>query len=183
VAPPSGGANRTGGRVIRAVPIFRRATGTAARPVQWHRRVQSALRYYAAASTPCVAAHSTVRALYGAYSGKLYQVRRSDNTTKDILTLTAGGVADSAPQDTFCSGSTCVTTVLYDQSGKGNDMWYQGSPWSPPQRVSAPVRATTESLNVGGHKVLTLSTPAIATGTTVPSRACQPVPNPRGCTW
>ncbi|MFD1118493.1 arabinofuranosidase catalytic domain-containing protein, partial [Sphaerisporangium aureirubrum] len=32
---------------------------------------------YAAGGTPCVAAHSTTRALYGAYNGPLYQVRRS----------------------------------------------------------------------------------------------------------
>ena len=36
---------------------------------------------YAAAGTPCVAAHSTVRALYSAYSGVLYQVRRSSDGT------------------------------------------------------------------------------------------------------
>ena len=40
---------------------------------------------YAAGGTPCVAAHSTTRALYGAYDGPLYQVRRSsDNTTTNI---------------------------------------------------------------------------------------------------
>src|ERR1700694_3321421 len=40
---------------------------------------------YAAAGTPCVAAHSTVRALYSAYSGQLYQVKRwSDSTTTTI---------------------------------------------------------------------------------------------------
>ena len=40
---------------------------------------------YAAGGTPCVAAHSTTRALYAAYSGNLYQVRRSsDNTTLNI---------------------------------------------------------------------------------------------------
>ena len=32
---------------------------------------------YASAGTPCVAAHSTVRALFGAYNGRLYQVRRA----------------------------------------------------------------------------------------------------------
>jgi hypothetical protein len=53
-----------------------------------------------------------VRALYGAYNEKLYQVRRSDNTTKDILPLAAGGIADTAPEDTFCTGSTCVLTVV-----------------------------------------------------------------------
>jgi hypothetical protein len=30
-----------------------------------------------AAGTPCVAAHSTTRALYAAYSGALYQVKRA----------------------------------------------------------------------------------------------------------
>jgi hypothetical protein len=108
---------------------------------------------YAAANTPCVAAHSVVRALYGAYSGKLYQVRRSDNTTKDILTLAAGGIADTAPEDTFCAGSTCVLTVVYDQSGKGNDLWYQGSTQVPASTSSSPAKATTDSVTVGGHKV------------------------------
>ena len=46
---------------------------------------------YAAAGTPCVAAHSTTRALYAAYSGPLYQVRRaSDNATTNISPLSAG---------------------------------------------------------------------------------------------
>lgn len=111
---------------------------------------------YQSGGTPCVAAHSTVRALFGAYSGKLYQVRRSDNTTKDIMTLTAGGFADGAAQDAFCSGSTCVITVVYDQSGKGNDLWYQGSTQVPGSNVSMPATATKESLSVSGHKVYSL---------------------------
>jgi len=111
---------------------------------------------YQAGGTPCTAAHSTVRALFGAYSGKLYQVRRSDNMTKDIMTLTAGGFADSASQDAFCSGSTCVITVVYDQSGKGNDLWYQGSTQVPGSNVSMPATATKESLNVSGHKTYSL---------------------------
>jgi hypothetical protein len=78
---------------------------------------------YAAGNTPCVAAHSTVRVLLGAYKGNLYQVRRaSDNTTKDIGILTSGGFADSAVQDTFCSGTTCTISIIYDQSGKGNHL-------------------------------------------------------------
>ena len=40
---------------------------------------------YAAGGTPCAAAHSTTRALYAAYDGPLYQVRRSsDNSTTSI---------------------------------------------------------------------------------------------------
>src|SRR5438067_1649826 len=66
---------------------------------------------YAAGGTPCVAAHSTTRALYAAYNGPLYQVRRSsDNTTRDINPLNAGGVADASAQDSFCSGTTCLIT-------------------------------------------------------------------------
>jgi len=111
---------------------------------------------YQSAGTPCVAAHSTVRALLGAYNGKLYQVRRSDSATKDILTLTAGGYADGAAQDAFCSGSTCVITVVYDQSGRGNDLWYQGSTQVPGSPVSIPATATKESLSVSGHQVYSL---------------------------
>ncbi|GAA3799742.1 arabinofuranosidase catalytic domain-containing protein [Sphaerisporangium flaviroseum] len=76
---------------------------------------------YAAGGTPCVAAHSTTRALYGTYNGPLYQVRRaSDNTTRDIGVLSAGGVASAATQDSFCAGTNCVITILYDQSGRNN---------------------------------------------------------------
>src|SRR5579859_7642158 len=78
---------------------------------------------YGNAGTPCVAAHSTTRALYGAYSGPLYQVRRaSDNATANISPLSAGGVANAAAQDSFCAGTVCVITEIYDQSGRGNNL-------------------------------------------------------------
>lgn len=78
---------------------------------------------YAAGNTPCVAAHSTTRALYGNYNGRLYQVRRSsDNATRDIGVLSAGGVADAAAQDSFCANANCLITVIYDQSGRGNHL-------------------------------------------------------------
>ncbi|KAJ5204913.1 alpha-L-arabinofuranosidase B [Penicillium cinerascens] len=78
---------------------------------------------YASGDTPCVAAHSTTRALYDAYTGSLYQVSRaSDNTTTDIAPLTAGGVADAAAQDTFCAGTTCSIAIIFDQSGNGNHL-------------------------------------------------------------
>jgi non-reducing end alpha-L-arabinofuranosidase len=78
---------------------------------------------YASGGTPCVAAHSTTRALYSAYSGNLYQVKRAkDGTTTIITPVSAGGIANSAAQDTFCSGTTCTITEIYDQSGKGNHL-------------------------------------------------------------
>src|ERR1700693_1788071 len=64
---------------------------------------------YAAAGDPCVAAHSTTRALYASYNGPLYQVmRQSDGKTLDIGVVQPsatdpGGYADAAAQDAFCA--------------------------------------------------------------------------------
>ncbi|KAF9476555.1 Arabinosidase B [Pholiota conissans] len=78
---------------------------------------------YASGGTPCVAAHSTTRALFSAFSGSLYQVRRgSDNTTLNIGTLSAGGVANAASQDSFCTRTTCLITTIFDQTGRGNHL-------------------------------------------------------------
>ncbi|KAL7893397.1 glycoside hydrolase family 54 protein [Trichoderma sp. SZMC 28014] len=78
---------------------------------------------YSSGGTPCVAAHSTTRALYSAYSGSLYQVKRgSDNATTNIAPLSAGGVANAAAQDSFCAGTTCLISIIYDQSGRGNHL-------------------------------------------------------------
>jgi hypothetical protein len=78
---------------------------------------------YSAGGTPCIAAHSTTRALYSAFSGSLYQVKRgSDNTTTNIAPIAAGGVANAAAQDTFCASTTCLITIIYDQSGKANHL-------------------------------------------------------------
>ncbi|WP_410597008.1 arabinofuranosidase catalytic domain-containing protein [Amycolatopsis sp. lyj-23] len=112
---------------------------------------------YASGGTPCVAAHSTVRALYGSYAGNLYQVRRSsDNATKEVGVRAAGGTADASVQDSFCAGTSCVITVVYDQSGRGNDLWYQGSSAVPGSSQSSPAKATSESLTVGGAKAYSL---------------------------
>ena len=75
---------------------------------------------FKAAGTPCVAAHSTVRALYGSFGGALYQVlRKSDNTTVDIAVISEGSFADGAAQDAFCGAATCVIQRIYDQSPQG----------------------------------------------------------------
>ncbi|HYP99875.1 MAG TPA: arabinofuranosidase catalytic domain-containing protein [Polyangiaceae bacterium] len=107
---------------------------------------------YAAGNTPCIAAHSTIRALSGSYDGKLYQVRRaSDKTTKDIAVLNAGGFADSAAQDTFCDGTTCTISILYDQSGKANHLTV--GPAGGAGKADVESNATALKLKVGGHSV------------------------------
>ena len=77
---------------------------------------------YAEDGGPCVAAHSTIRALYGTYSGPLYQVRKSDCTALDIGVISPGGFANSAEQDTFCGSSACTISIIYDQSPQGNHL-------------------------------------------------------------
>jgi hypothetical protein len=107
---------------------------------------------YAAGNTPCVAAHSTVRALSSSYSGNLYQVRRaSDKTTKDIPVLAAGGFADSAAQDTFCANTTCTISLLYDQSGKANHL--SVGPAGGAGKADVESNASALKLKVGGHSV------------------------------
>ncbi|MEU6349169.1 arabinofuranosidase catalytic domain-containing protein [Streptomyces sp. NPDC047072] len=107
---------------------------------------------YAAAGTPCAAAHSTTRALYASYSGALYQVKRaSDSATTDIGTLTAGGYANAAAQDSFCSGTTCVITKIYDQSANHNDLTIEGPGGNGGQDVGA--IATALPVTAGGHHV------------------------------
>jgi Alpha-L-arabinofuranosidase B, catalytic/Lamin Tail Domain/NPCBM-associated, NEW3 domain of alpha-galactosidase len=86
---------------------------------------------YGAAADPCVAAHSTTRALYAAYNGPLYQVlRQSDGRTLDIGVVQPaaspvpdpGGYANAAAQDAFCANTYCWITKIYDQSPKHNDL-------------------------------------------------------------
>src|SRR5215471_11675328 len=91
-------------------------------------RPQGPCDIYAAAGCPCVAAHSTTRALYASYNGPLYQVmRQSDGKTLDIGVVQpsapdAGGYADAAAQDAFCANTYCWITTIYDQSGNSNHL-------------------------------------------------------------
>jgi len=112
---------------------------------------------YAQGGTPCVAAHSTTRALYGAYDGPLYQVKRaSDGATYDVHPINRGSYADTKKQDAFCAGTSCVITVIYDQSGHGNDLTQ-----APPGGFAGPepggydklADATAAPAYINGHKV------------------------------
>ena len=104
-----------------------------------------------------------------AYAGNLYQVRRSsDNTTRNIGLLAAGGTANAATQDSFCAGTTCVITVVFDQSGRGNDLWYQGSsvvPGSPQSRPGERDLGVADGRR-RARRTRSTSIPATATGAT-----------------
>ncbi|HVY29553.1 MAG TPA: arabinofuranosidase catalytic domain-containing protein [Polyangiaceae bacterium] len=108
---------------------------------------------YAADGGPCVAAHSTVRALYATYAGPLYQVKKtSDGSTKDIVPLAPGGLANSADQDTFCGADACTISIIYDQSGQGNHLTKApagGAKTTPDNEANAKAVSAT----VAGQKV------------------------------
>lgn len=107
---------------------------------------------YGAAGTPCVAAHSTVRALFASYGGPLYQVRRaSDDTTSNIGVVGAGGVANAAEQDAFCAKTTCIITRIFDQSPQHNDLTVEGAGGNGAADVGAVANALP--VTVAGHRV------------------------------
>jgi hypothetical protein len=111
---------------------------------------------YASGGTPCIAAHSTTRALFGTYSGPLYQIQRtSDRSFRDVGLLSAGGFADAAPQVSFCAGTSCTITKIYDQTANHNDLpisW--GGFWKGPGPNGSDVGADAMALpiTVSGHQ-------------------------------
>ncbi|GAA1002069.1 alpha-L-arabinofuranosidase B [Subtercola frigoramans] len=111
---------------------------------------------YANAGTPCVAAHSSTRALFGTYNGPLYQVQRaSDNTLADIGLLAAGGYANAAVQDSFCGNTTCTVTKIYDQTTRHNDLTIEAAGDAGPANRGVPAGALP--VIAGGHAVYGLS--------------------------
>jgi hypothetical protein len=146
-----------------AVPGFAAASASAvtAAPnqqanVQAAAATQLPCDIYATGGTPCATAHSTTRALFAAYSGPLYQIQRaSDHGYLDISVLSAGGVANAAPQSAFCSGTTCTITKIYDQTTNHNDMpisW--GGFWKGPGPNGSDIGANAMALPImlAGHQ-------------------------------
>jgi hypothetical protein len=108
-------------------------------------------------ATPCVNAISTTRALYAAYKGPLYEVMRASDKLQIKIGVAAGGYADSDMQDTFCLGTTCTITKIYDQSPKHNDLTLAppGGAAKGPGSGGYDIAAVADALPVmvGGHKV------------------------------
>ena len=148
-----------------ALTLTGAAAALAAPPGAAPPRPQGPCDIYGAAGTPCVAAHSTTRALYASYDGPLYQVKRpSDGRTLDVGVVPpaaspvpdAGGYADAAAQDTFCAGTICVINVIHDQSGRGNHLLQAPpGPFFPgPAKGGFDTQpiADMAPVTIGGHK-------------------------------
>ena len=75
------------------------------------------------AGNPCVAAHSTTRALFAAYDGPLYNITRSsDGRSTNVGVLKPGGFADIATHEAFCFKLDCVISNVFDQSPMHNHL-------------------------------------------------------------
>lgn len=114
-----------------------------------------------AAGNPCVAAHSTVRALYGEYDGPLYTVLHTQsNLSADVYALKPGGFANVQQHERLCpKQGDCVISSLMDQSGNGNhlaprdDRGFPQRGRDPPRfgHLHNPVDATRHKIHVGGN--------------------------------
>ena len=148
----SGGSSATGGATGSGggFPTFDGAILSGATPCE----------ILAAAGNNCIAAHSTTRVIYPGYSGPLYQVCKGtavagpnscmNGTTMDIGSV--DGYADSASQDTFCSGATCTISIIYDQSPMKNDLM-PAPPGGAKATADSPVNATALKTTLNGHAV------------------------------
>ena len=96
----------------------------------------------AAANNPCVAAHSTVRALYEQYDGPLYTVTNPNNASANISTLEPGGFANITAHEVFCATVDCVISTIFDHSPQGNHLR---------QRISDGV--VHKMVNASKHKI------------------------------
>jgi hypothetical protein len=82
--------------------------------------------------------------------GPLYQVQRSDRTTRDIGSV--NGYADAAAQDEFCAGGNCVITIVYDQSAMGNHLT-EAPPGSMKPTPGKPAYADDLPVTINGNSV------------------------------
>jgi hypothetical protein len=91
---------------------------------------------------------------------ELWDCNGQTNQQWNIGVLTAGGVANAAAQDSFCANTTCAVTVVYDQSGRGNDLWYQGSAAVPGSSQSSPGQGDKRVAPLPGWQPVLESQPA-----------------------
>src|SRR6185312_3791345 len=68
--------------------------------------------------------------------------------------VSAGGAVNAAQQDSFCAGTTCTITEVFDQSGRGNTLQFQGSGGAGGEDTAS--NATAQSLTLNGSKAYAL---------------------------
>lgn len=141
----------SGGLLTPAVATASASTAASAKAPPAVRSCDILARYH----TPCMAAYSTTRALYGKYKGPLYRIKRtSDNKARTIYPVKAGGTAYTKPQSTFCRRTTCHITVIFDQSGHRRNLTPAGASASAvAPNPDVPARAGAAPVKVNGRQV------------------------------
>src|SRR5204862_459411 len=90
-------------------------------------------------------------------------VRKTDSSgatsTKDIGVLAPGGFANAADQDAFCGADACVISIIYDQSGNGNDL-KKAPPGGAKTTEGKEANAKSLPIKIGGHDVYGEHNPA-----------------------
>ena len=101
------------------------------------------------AGTPCVAAHSLVRAMYANYTGALYRVLRDSDKAALDIPMGPAGFPRTDQQDTFCNQTECYVVRIYDQSPMRNHL-----DTSPPGGYChfplKPVNAKRDPISIAG---------------------------------
>ena len=133
---------------------------------------------YATGGTPCEAAYSSTRALFASYDGPLYQIQRaSDGSSLTIGLQSTGGVANAAPQASFCAGTTCTITRLYDQTSNHNDLpisWGGYFPGPGPNGSDSGAPAMALPVTIGGQSAYGMYFDAQGTGYRIDTAAHVP---------
>jgi hypothetical protein len=89
-----------------------------------------------------------VRALVSGYGGNLYQIKRAAGDTLDIGLV--DGYPDTTKQDAFCAGTSCVVSIIYDQSPRGNHLT-PAPPGSQKPSPGDPVPIGDHKITINGH--------------------------------
>jgi hypothetical protein len=69
-----------------------------------------------------------------------------------VAALSPGGYANSATQDSFCSGTTCSISEIYDQSSNGNHLT-KSTPGGWLTNGGLEATATQAKIQLSGHTV------------------------------
>ena len=102
--------------------------------------------------TPCVAAHSLARPLYGNYTGPLYAVKRASDGRERNISVLPGNVADAEAQHSFCATTSCTVTRIFDQSPHGNHLDIAPAGGHVPHSDRG-VNASRAPLSLGGSPI------------------------------
>ncbi len=108
---------------VAAVLVLGGATGAVLTAGPAQAAAQGPCDIYAAGGTPCVAAHShhpcaLRRVQRRAVPGPAFLGQHDTRHRR----AERGPLRNAAAQDSFCAGTSCVITIVYDQSGHGNNL-------------------------------------------------------------